>query len=247
MKDESAYTNDHLDTLSQNKISELVNSGAISEERVMVYNSYVDRRTRSEKLMRAKDKGQSFSYPSVEWGMLAYAYALEHNTDYNGALWAACVEAGEDVLWLDEVKHKDFKHSKRVVDAHNEHPIQKAMKECGLFDGNALGGSRSVSQLVKRLLIFKDGVTFIEHLSDTVDHLEDSNEGLSLKIDFLRDSNDLLTERVENLEKRVDDLLSCSSAKTKALYWKKQGLSAKEVSDKVGVHVSSVYRWMSDE
>ncbi len=230
-------TYDDLDKLSHDKICELISEGVIDRKYAMGYMEHT--KVKAFSVMRQKDKadGKEYNYPTFEFGMAAYTYALENSVGHKEALEFASKFLGKDDEWLQEVRHKRFNHSKEVYNEHKEHPVQKKLSKEDYFDPSVIKNSTSVTQMTKRVLIFKDVHSTIDKLSDDVECLEGDVE--QLKVD-----RDTMLQQIDNLHHQSG--IETLSKKDIARNLKSLGWSNKSISEQIDVNRRTLTRWFKD-
>jgi hypothetical protein len=227
MTDKLKYSYNDLDKLSTEKVWELVEEGLIERSFYMGYQEHQRKKASSKFRQKDKEDGKEYNYPTFEFGMAAYTYALENKTTNKEAMEFAAGYIGKDEDWLKEVKNKRFNHSKEVYEEHKEHPVQKEMVKKKCFDKSTITNSRSVNQLTRRLLLFKDIHYHIENQSEQIEDLEE-------RVRFLE---------YHNFQRPVPEMTD----KEKAVVLRESGLSFNQISKEIGVHRSTVSRWFKGE
>lgn len=221
------YSYKELDRLPPEKVDRMLSEGLIERPFYMGYLEHRKKKAFSTMRQRDIDDGVEHKYPTFKFGMSAYTYALENNVSHKEALEFAAHYVGEDLVWLDEVKNKRFTHSKKVYEEHKEHPVQKDMVQKKHFDKSVITNSRSVNQMTKRLVMFKDFHTFIESQSDQIESLED-------RVRFLEAYNFQGQHFPEMSDRERAEVLRST------------GLSYSQISEEIGVSKATIGRWLKD-
>lgn len=220
------YSYSELDRLPAEKINKMLTEGLIDRPFYMGYLEHCKKKAFSTMRQKDIDDGKGHKYPTFRFGAAAYTYALENEVTHKEALEFAAHYIGEDLVWLDEVKNKRFNHSKEVYEKHKEHPVQKEMTKKKRFDKSVITNSRSVNQLTKRLVMFKDFHSFIESQSDQIEDLQE-------RVSFLE---------AYNFQMPVQEM----SKKDKAELLRSSGMSYSEIGNEIDVPKATVARWLKD-
>lgn len=178
-------------------------------------------------------------YPTEELGMAAYAYILDNGGSPDEALEHSRVEQNIPVEIFKEMKNRNTykKHSKSIVEKHEDHPVQKQMIENQVFDKTYMGGLNRINQLIRKLVECKTVNDRIETLEEITKIQQQEIERVSVesaytkvKIDHIEEVNMLKTMKPKDVAREL---------------WKR-GCKQQYVAFATGRSLTTIKRWWKD-
>jgi len=217
----------HIDGLEYH-----MKQGLISRKQLEYINS-VSKRKLNELLSEDNTK----EYLNKEQGSKAYTKILETGITAQEALEYVAEYYGKDIEWVEEVKNNNYIHAKQVFIDHQEHDVQKAMKQDGTLRPKALKTSKTPNSQLRELHAQRKLHSTLNDLKSTTTNLSTEVEDLQAK-SVITDSNvDLVMNILD-----VDQL----SLKEKASKLKAHGFTQTKISTYLGVTTRTLKRWWKD-
>lgn len=173
-------------------------------------------------------------YLDFNQGTEAYSKILDTGITAQEALEYVAQCYGKDLDWVNEVKNNNYLHARKVVEHHNDHPVQKAMKEDGTLRTKALTRSKTPNQQLREL-------HSQVQLHDTLTNIVNSNKELSNKVEDL-EVKTVLAE--VNIDKAMELLnMEKLTLQEKVGILKGKGVTQARMAEYLGISKETVRRW----
>lgn len=177
--------------------------------------------------------------PNYELGSLAYRYLLDNKCTAEEALKYSMEQQGKDEEWLQEVKHKStyIKHSKQIVEEHEDHPVQKQMVENKVFDKAYMANTQRVNRLISKLAECKS-------INTRIETLEEISKLQQEQLERVRVESALNNVKMKYMEEV--NMLKTMKPKDAARELWKRGCSQKYVAELTGKGMRTIQRWWKE-
>lgn len=179
---------------------------------------------------------QDPNYIPKDWvkapfAITAYTYILENGCTADEAFNHAIEVHGKDEDWLKDAKNYKFYYSKDVVDAHDNHPKQKAMVKRKTIHKSALKASGTVNQQMRTLARDVNVDNRLLDLEGDVKHLKGQDKKHATQIQMLK-MGFIISDGVskKDLAMRMKDLFT-----------------QKDIADYLDITTRTLRRWYDDD
>lgn len=189
-------------------------------------------------------------YVSFEEACTAYGYVLDNACPSEEALEVCRSEHDKDDNWLDDVKNRKFFYAKQVVASFDDHPVQKRMLKDGTMDKQALKGSGTINQQIRRLSQYRATQEKFDSLQQAYDNLTKTILSLDIRMeDIKKRLRDVEIENIrqELIIRHMREMVDYQDdPKHLAKIMKERGCTQREVAEEVGKDVRTIKRWWPD-